>query len=102
AGRAADSKSAGRGFESPRPCRSRARRRDEVSTLIMMTDQNVDEKATEQEPEAAEAEMRAEDDLALDERAEAMEPAVPTQLGATRHVLAGFFAAGIAVAFIVS
>jgi preprotein translocase subunit SecE len=27
---------------------------------------------------------------------------MPTQLGATRHVLAGFFAAGIAVAFVVS
>jgi preprotein translocase subunit SecE len=69
----------------------------------MMTDQNVDEKTTEREPETAEADLHAEDDLAVvDERAEAMESAVPTQLGATRHVLAGFFAAGIAVVFIIS
>src|SRR6185295_4161548 len=69
----------------------------------MMTDQNSDDKATEQEAVGPEAEVRAEADLAtVEEDTEAMEPAVPTQLGATRHVLAGFFAAGIAVAFIVS
>jgi preprotein translocase subunit SecE len=33
---------------------------------------------------------------------EKAEPAVPMQLGATRYVLAGFFAAGIAAAFLVS
>jgi preprotein translocase subunit SecE len=32
---------------------------------------------------------------------ELMVPATPTNLGATRHVLAGFFAAGIAIAFLV-
>jgi preprotein translocase subunit SecE len=70
----------------------------------MMTDQNVDEKTTEQEPGAPEAEIRAEDDLAkVEPQAETtVDSAMPTQLGATRHVLAGFFAAGIAVAFVVS
>jgi len=68
----------------------------------MMMDQNPDDKATEQEAEAPQAEVRAEADLAtVEEGTEAMESALPTQLGATRHVLAGFFAAGIGVAFIV-
>jgi preprotein translocase subunit SecE len=64
----------------------------------MMTDQNVDDKTTEQEDEASEpgAEFQERADLVTTEEPEAM----PTQLGATRHVLAGFFAAGIAVAYV--
>jgi preprotein translocase subunit SecE len=70
----------------------------------MMTDQNVDEKKTSHdEADEPEDEIRGETDLAtVEQRAEAVDSAMPTQLGATRHVLAGFFAAGIAVAFVVS
>jgi preprotein translocase subunit SecE len=68
----------------------------------MMTDQNVDDKTTEQdEADEQEAEIRDPADLAHVEEAEAAD-AMPTQLGATRHVLAGFFAAGLAVAFVIS
>jgi preprotein translocase subunit SecE len=69
----------------------------------MMTDQNVDEKTTERGGDVPGTELPAETDLAtVEEHPEVIESAVPTQLGATRHVLAGFFAAGIAVVFIVS
>ena len=68
-----------------------------------MTDQDVDEKTTHEDEEESEAEIREGSDLArVEESPAALESAVPTQLGATRHVLAGFFAAGIAVAFLVS
>jgi len=70
----------------------------------MMTDHDVDEKTTPESAEEPEAVERPESDLA--EVAEVpetqIESAVPTQLGATRHVLAGFFAAGIAVTYVVS
>jgi preprotein translocase subunit SecE len=69
----------------------------------MMTDQNVDEKTTPEEDDEPEAELRTGSDLVVaEDPATALDSAVPTQLGATRHVLAGFFAAGIAVAFLVS
>jgi preprotein translocase subunit SecE len=69
----------------------------------MMTDQNVDEKPPREEGEESEAELHTGSDLVPAEEAGAeLDSAVPTQLGATRHVLAGFFAAGIAVAFLVS
>ena len=74
----------------------------------MMTEQNVDEKTSDEStdsgenPDEAEANLvRAEQSSAL-EPADAGEPALPTQLGAARYVLAGFFAVGIAVTFIVS
>src|SRR5689334_25438677 len=70
----------------------------------MMTDQNVDDKTTEQDEPAedeAELEVREPADLARAEESDEAE-AMPTQLGATRHVLAGFFAAGIGVAYVVS
>jgi preprotein translocase subunit SecE len=67
----------------------------------MMTDQNVDDKTTEQEDEESEgAEFREPADLVRTE--EPGPEAMPTQLGATRHVLAGFFAAGIAVAYVLT
>jgi preprotein translocase subunit SecE len=69
----------------------------------MMTDQNVDEKATHEDEDESEAEIREGSDLTtVEESPAALDSAMPTQLGATRHVLAGFFAAGIAVAFLVS
>lgn len=68
-----------------------------------MTDQNVDEKTTHEEGEESEAEIRTESEIVpVEDPTGALDSAVPSQLGATRHVLAGFFAAGIAVAFIVS
>ncbi len=68
-----------------------------------MANQDVDEKTTETAPETPEAAVHTEAPLAETERrTDTVESAVPTQLGATRHVLAGFFAAGIAVAFVVS
>jgi preprotein translocase subunit SecE len=71
----------------------------------MMTDQdqNVDDKSTEQqeEEELEQAEIREQADLVRTDEADEAE-AMPTQLGATRHVLAGFFAAGIGVAYVVS
>jgi preprotein translocase subunit SecE len=67
-----------------------------------MTDQNVDEN-TSHDTGAPDEEIRGETDLArTDEQAETVDSVSPTQLGATRHVLAGFFASGIAVAFVVS
>jgi preprotein translocase subunit SecE len=68
----------------------------------MMTDENVNEKTTEQdEASEPEAEIREPADLARVEEADEAD-VMPTQLGATRHVLAGFFAAGIAVAYVLS
>jgi preprotein translocase subunit SecE len=68
-----------------------------------MTDQNVDEKPTEQdEADEPQEEIRESADLARSEPPGELDSAVPTQLGATRHVLAGFFAAGMAVAYVVS
>jgi preprotein translocase subunit SecE len=71
----------------------------------MMTDQdqNVDDKSTEEDEseELEQAELREPADLARTDEADQAE-AMPTQLGATRHVLAGFFAAGMAVAYVVS
>jgi preprotein translocase subunit SecE len=65
-------------------------------------DENVGEKTT-QELDAQEREGAGTPDEAELVRAEESvpEPVTPTQLGATRHVLAGFFAAGITVAYIV-
>jgi preprotein translocase subunit SecE len=69
----------------------------------MMTDQNVDEKTTaEDEAEEQGEEIRERADLAPTDVPGEPDSAMPTQLGATRHVLAGFFAAGIAVAYVVS
>jgi preprotein translocase subunit SecE len=69
----------------------------------MMTDHELDEKTTSDPAEAPEAEVslkgdlvRADDQVDLDGGSSA-----PAQLGATRHVLAGFFAAGIAIAYLV-
>jgi preprotein translocase subunit SecE len=69
----------------------------------MMTDPNVNEKTTEQEERASEpeAEIREPSELARTEETAPIE-AMPAQLGATRHVLAGFFAAGLAVAYVLS
>ncbi|SRR5258708_6037089 len=71
----------------------------------MISDQDVDEKTADQEGEEPEADEQPEGGAALappPEPPDAAESVVPTQLGATRHVLAGFFAAGIAVAYVVS
>jgi preprotein translocase subunit SecE len=74
----------------------------------MMTEQNVDEKTSEGSTETGETPAPGETDIVRAEEAlpeappEPGEPALPTQLGAVRYVLAGFFAAGIAVTFIVT
>jgi preprotein translocase subunit SecE len=72
----------------------------------MMTEQDVDEKTSDQPTEADEAEAETDlaraDEAALAAPPDAGEPALPSQLGATRYVLAGFFATGIAVTFIVA
>jgi preprotein translocase subunit SecE len=74
----------------------------------MMTEQNVDEKTSEESTETGELPDEAETDLVRAEETAAGgppdqgEPAMPTQLGATRYVLAGFFATGIMVAFVVT
>jgi len=72
----------------------------------MMTDHDVDEEKTSHDPaEEPDVEERSEPNLAETEETASsaeLESAVPTQLGATRHVLAGFFAAGIAVAYVIS
>jgi preprotein translocase subunit SecE len=73
----------------------------------MMTEQDVDEKtsgATEpgETPAAAETDLvRAEETAAMAPPDEG-EPALPSQLGAARYVLAGFFAAGIAITFLLA
>lgn len=75
----------------------------------MMTEQDVDEKTSKESTEDGDMPAEAETDLVrAEEEAVALappdpgDPALPTQLGAARYVLAGFFAAGIAVTFIVS
>lgn len=72
----------------------------------MMTEQDVDEKTRNESPEADIA-AEAETDLVRAEEAgtapaEPGAPELPTQLGATRYVLAGFFATGIAITFVVT
>jgi preprotein translocase subunit SecE len=71
-----------------------------------MTDET-DKTATEQtEAEAHEGLVSEPSDTSVDALADAGDADdgafVPTQLGATRYVLAGFFAAGMAVAFLTS
>ena len=73
----------------------------------MMTEQDVDEKTSDESTATGETPAQAETDLVRsDESAagvpEVAESAVPTQLGAARYVMAGFFAAGIAATFLVS
>jgi preprotein translocase subunit SecE len=74
----------------------------------MMTEQDVDEKTHEPSTDAGDEPAEGETDLVRAEGSTAMAPpddgesALPTQLGSTRYVLAGFFAVGIAVTFIVS
>jgi preprotein translocase subunit SecE len=73
----------------------------------MMTEQDVDEKTSEGSARAGDSPPEAESDLVPAEEAapsppDAGGPELPTQLGATRYVLAGFFAAGIAVTFLVT
>jgi len=69
----------------------------------MMSNQDVDEKTTENAPEAPEAAVRTEAPLAeTGPRTDTVESAMPTQLGATRHVLAGFFAPDMPVTYVVA
>ena len=66
-----------------------------------MTDQDLDEKARDA-AEGPDAGLPANANLAeVDAEGELAGSALPSNLGATRHVLAGFFAAGIAIAFLV-
>jgi preprotein translocase subunit SecE len=72
----------------------------------MMTEQDVNEKTSGESTEA-DVPAEAETDLVrADETAAPLagtgEPELPTQLGATRYVLAGFFATGIAITFLVA
>lgn len=73
----------------------------------MMTEQDVDEKR-EPQTDAGDEPAEGETDLVHAEDSTEMappddgEPELPTQLGAARYVLAGFFAVGIAVTFVVS
>ncbi len=72
----------------------------------MMTEQDVDQKTSDASTEPGDIPVEGESDLVRAEEgaalAEQAEPALPTQLGATRYVLAGFFAAGIAITFLIS
>ena len=74
----------------------------------MMTEQDVDEKTSGESTEAGETPTPDETDLVRAEETAALgppdqgEPALPTQLGAARYVLAGFFAVGIAVTFLLA
>src|SRR5687767_178074 len=74
----------------------------------MMTEQDVDEKTSEGSTEGGETAAPGETDLVRAEETAALappdpaEPALPTQPGATRYVLAGFFAIGIAVTFVLT
>jgi preprotein translocase subunit SecE len=74
----------------------------------MMTEQDVDEKTSDESTEAGETPIPPETDLVRAEETAAMappdagEPALPTQLGAARYVLAGFFAVGIAITFLLT
>ena len=68
----------------------------------MMTEEDANKHPTLAEPDEPEAEeeLRAESPLAELPAEDKVESAVPMQLGAARYVLAGFFAAGIAVAYL--
>jgi preprotein translocase subunit SecE len=74
----------------------------------MMTEQDVDEKTSDDPTEGGDLPTEAETDLVRAEETAAAPPPdpgdmeLPTQLGATRYVLAGFFATGIAVTFLVA
>jgi preprotein translocase subunit SecE len=73
----------------------------------MMTEQDVDEKTSEGSTEAGDTPPPGEGDLVPAAESAALAPPdagepLPTQLGAARYVLAGFFAAGIAVTFLVT
>jgi preprotein translocase subunit SecE len=72
----------------------------------MMTGRGVDEKtgqgSTETGGNPDTAESAREMVPAAEAPIETLESTAPTQLGATRYVLAGFFAAGMAIAFLVS
>jgi preprotein translocase subunit SecE len=77
----------------------------------MMTEQDIDEKTRDRSTDSGETPEPGETDRVhaeptpLAESSDAGEPAggaLPSQLGATRYVLAGFFATGIAITFIVS
>jgi preprotein translocase subunit SecE len=73
----------------------------------MMTEQDVDEKTSEGSTEPGDVPAEAETDLIRAEEGAMVppdrdEPELPAQLGATRYVLAGFFAAGIAITFLVT
>ena len=66
-----------------------------------MTDQE-DQKTTDQVDDSSDEEIRPKAELARTDEAAVEGGVVPTQLGATRYVLAGFFASGIAITFLVS
>ena len=74
----------------------------------MMTEQDVDEKTSGESTEPGETPAPVETDLVRAEETAALappdpgEPALPTQLGAARYVLAGFFAAGITITFVLT
>jgi preprotein translocase subunit SecE len=73
----------------------------------MMTEQDVDEKTRDASTDAGDEPAEGETDLVRAEDAStAMAPEggdgeLPTQLGSARYVLAGFFAVGIAITFVV-
>ena len=73
----------------------------------MMTEQDIDEKTREGLGDAGETPAETDADLVraeepgADAPLQTGEPELPAQLGAGRYVLAGFFAAGITVAFLV-
>jgi preprotein translocase subunit SecE len=74
----------------------------------MMTEQDIDEKTSGGSTETGDMPAEGETDLVRAEEPgalvspDATDAALPTQLGAARYVLAGFFASGIAVTFLVS
>jgi preprotein translocase subunit SecE len=75
----------------------------------MMTEQDVDEKTRDASTDAGDEPAEGETDLVRAEDASAAmtppdggEPELPAQLGSGRYVLAGFFAVGIALTFVVS
>jgi preprotein translocase subunit SecE len=77
----------------------------------MMTEQDIDEKTSDGPTAPGDEPSEAETDLVRAEQAAAGlppeppqpgEPGLPTQLGAARYVLAGFFAVGITVTFLVA
>jgi preprotein translocase subunit SecE len=71
----------------------------------MMTGHDVDEKTDQGAADTGETPETVAPQQAMvpaDGPPEVAEPTMPTQLGATRYVLAGFFAAGMAIAFLVT